>query len=88
MESRFSRAQQPEPPLPQPTPPSEPAMVYVYEDLRWEYKCITWNVEKEGPRSERELNALGADGWELAGIASLPNDVYFYFKRLQSSSSR
>jgi hypothetical protein len=31
------------------------------------------------------LNALGADGWELAGIASLPNDMYFYFKRLQKS---
>jgi hypothetical protein len=41
MESRFSHAQQPEPPLPQPTPPTEPPMVYVYETLRWEYKCIT-----------------------------------------------
>jgi hypothetical protein len=85
MEGRFSHAQQPEPPLPQPTPPTEPPMVYVYEALRWEYKCITWNVEKEGPPSEHGLNALGADGWEPAGIASLPNDVYFYFKRLQKS---
>ena len=85
MESRYSHAQQPEPLFPQPTPPTEPPMVYVYEALRWEYKCITWNVAKEGPPSEDGLNALGAEGWELAGIASLSNDVYFYFKRLQES---
>jgi len=27
---------------------------------------------------------LGAEGWELAGIASLPNQVYFYFKRTRN----
>ena len=85
MESRFSHAQEPEPPFHQPPPPTEPPMVYVYEPFRWEYKCITWKVEKEGPPSEHDFNALGAEGWELTGIASLPNDVYFYFKRLEES---
>lgn len=83
MEIRFSRTQQPEPPLPEPTQPWPP-MIYVYEDLKWEYRCLAWDTRQEGPPPEQELNALGAEGWELAGIASLPNQVYFYFKRTRN----
>jgi hypothetical protein len=40
------------------------------------------NLRTEQAPSQDELNALGADGWELAGVfADLPF-VYFYFKRL------
>ncbi len=56
-------------------------MVYVYEDLKWEYRCIARSTRHEGPPSEQELNTLGAEGWELAGVASLPDAIHFYFKR-------
>jgi hypothetical protein len=62
----------------------QPPMLYVYEDQRWEYKFVgRTTLDQEGRLSERELNALGAEGWELAGIASLPNEVHFYFMRLR-----
>jgi hypothetical protein len=80
MEIRFSQTQAAEaatPPGEQPQPP----MVYVYDDLRWEYKFIPRNVSHEWRLSGEELNGLGAEGWELAGIASVPSEVHFYFKR-------
>jgi len=33
--------------------------------------------------NEEELNTLGKDGWELAGIVTDPPIVRFYFKRLK-----
>ncbi len=78
MEIRVSDLEQPDAAAPQ---PAQPPMVYVYDDLRWEYKFIPRNASHEWRISEQELNALGAEGWELAGIASVPNEVHFYFKR-------
>jgi hypothetical protein len=57
-------------------------IVYVDENLAWEYKQLVRNLAKEKAPSEDELNALGADGWELAGIFTDSPFVYFYFKRL------
>ena len=37
--------------------------------------------EKEGPLSDDELNALGAEGWEMSGVAQQSPLTYFYFKR-------
>lgn len=80
MEIRSSHTQQPEPTAPQPEQP-QPPMVYVYDDLTWEYKFIPRNASHEWRMSGQELNALGADGWELVAVAAVPNEVHFYFKR-------
>jgi hypothetical protein len=62
--------------------PIHPPMIYIKESVKWEYKQITRDLEKEGPLSEEELNALGAEGWEMSGVAQKPLLAYYYFKRL------
>ena len=56
----------------------EPPLVSI--EPRWEYKEIVRNITT-GLMSEAELNALGAEHWDLAGIASAGAQVHFYFKR-------
>jgi hypothetical protein len=79
-----TRFEIPFPPLrpPEPGPRMEPPFVPV--DPRWEYKTV---VRKGGEEllSESELNALGAEHWELAGVASTGAQVTFYFKRERRS---
>jgi hypothetical protein len=41
---------------------------------KWEYKKVSFSAE------EKELNELGAQGWELAAA----NDYYLIFKRPKS----
>jgi hypothetical protein len=48
---------------------------------RWEYKELTRNLDVEVLPTEVELNALGADHWELAGVVREEQLVHFYFKR-------
>jgi len=60
-----------------------PPIVYVKEKTVWEYKQLVCNLAKENAPGEDELNALGADGWELAGVFTDSPFVYFYFKRLK-----
>jgi len=66
-----------------PGPPSapearlEPPLVSV--EPRWEYREIV--RESSGLLSEAELNVLGEEHWELAGIATAGSEVHFYFKR-------
>jgi hypothetical protein len=48
---------------------------------RWEYKEIVRDRETEQLPDETELNELGGEGWELAGIADESRRVHFYFKR-------
>lgn len=55
-------------------------MVYVEEELRWEYKQLARPHGDEMP-TEEELNELGEHGWELVGTVTLASTVYFYFKR-------
>jgi hypothetical protein len=69
----------PNPPGPAPITP----MVYVTDKTVWQYKLLTRNLAKEEAPSEAELNALGKDGWELAGIVTDHPIVRFYFKRLK-----
>lgn len=64
----------PLPPLPR---------VYVREDPAWEYRLLMRNLAKQDAPSEDELNALGADGWEMAGLFSDSPFLYLYFKRLR-----
>jgi hypothetical protein len=47
---------------------------------RWEYHEVVRDVSA-GLLSEAELNALGSDGWELAGVVPTAGEVHFYFKR-------
>jgi hypothetical protein len=70
--------QRPQPENPQ-LPPVQPQMVYVYEKQRWQYKVIVQSAV-----SEEELNALGAEGWELVGVVALPETRQFYFKRART----
>ena len=61
----------------------QPPIIYVSDEAAWEYKQLIRNLAKEDAPTEAELNQLGADGWELAGIFSDSPFVYFYFKRLK-----
>jgi hypothetical protein len=60
----------------------QPPIVYVKEKPIWEYKQLVRNLAQEKAPTEDELNTLGADSWELAGIFTDAPFVYFYFKRL------
>jgi hypothetical protein len=61
--------------------PVRPPMVYVEKPVKWEYKQIVRDLEKEKLLDEAELNELGKEGWELSGTAQQPPLAYFYFKR-------
>jgi hypothetical protein len=70
--------------VPDPAVPSTPLptpMVYVREEPAWEYRRLVKNLSDEDAPSEAELNALGQDGWELAGLFTAAPMLYLYFKR-------
>ena len=64
-----------------PKQPIRPPMVYIEKKLKWEYKQIVRNLKKEKPLDETELNALGAEGWEMSSTVQHPPSIYYYFKR-------
>ena len=72
-----------------PDPPSEPQRPLgmwvqppvVYEEPTWEYKHLVRDLAKDAAPEEGELNALGAEGWELAGVLTRGLEAHFYFKR-------
>ena len=66
------------PPLPPQVPDVRVHPPLVYVQPVWEYK----HMAVESPPDEAELNALGADGWELVGVVPAANAVHFYFKGL------
>ncbi len=68
----------PEPQRPLGMPVQPPV---VYEEPTWEYKHLVRDLAKEAAPEEAELNALGADGWELAGAFARGAEAHFYFKR-------
>jgi hypothetical protein len=70
-------------PLPDPDEglPIHTPLVYVTENPAWEYKVLTRSLD-ELPDGI-ELSALGKDGWELAGVVTFADQVFFYFKRLK-----
>jgi hypothetical protein len=75
--------------VPFPPRPAEPrgghmAPPWVPVEPRWEYKELVREVETEGLPTEADLNALGAEHWELAGVASEGTRAHFYFKRERS----
>ena len=81
----------PKRPLPCVPAPHEPRhsqvqtpTVFVYEKQEWEYKIIGGTAATDSLTAERELNALGKDGWELVGIVNVANDVQLYLKRIRT----
>ncbi len=72
--------------VPFPPRPAEPrgghiAPPWVPITPRWEYKELVRNLESEPLPAEDDLDMLGNDGWELAGVANEGSRVHFYFKR-------
>lgn len=67
---------------PKQSQPVRPTTIFVQKSVIWEYKQMIRDLEKQGPPTEEELNALGADGWEMSGVAQQSSLAYFYFKRL------
>jgi hypothetical protein len=59
----------------------QPPMVYIHEDLTWEYKRIRRDLDEQQILDEEELNALGAEGWELVTSVRVGSTVSFYFRR-------
>ena len=57
----------------------EPPSVYI--ESRWEYRELVRNAGSSPLPTEAELNTVGAEGWELAGIVAQGEQVHFYFKR-------
>lgn len=68
----------PPPPVPPPVPDVRVQAPLVYVQPVWEYKRLIVDT----PPSEAELNALGAEGWELVGVAPVAQAVQLYFKRM------
>jgi len=58
-------------------------MVYVAEKTVWEYRQVTRDFSQGEIPSEDELNQIGKDGWELAGILNHAGHLYLYFKRMK-----
>lgn len=71
----------PRAPLPE-APQVVTPLIYVQKSTLWEYKQLTRNLAKEAAPSAAELNTLGKEGWELAGVITDAPFVYFYLKRL------
>ncbi len=71
----------PVPPEPQRPPGIRVQPPVVYVEPTWEYKHLVRDLAKETAPDEAELNALGADGWELAGTFVYGSAAHFYFKR-------
>lgn len=76
-------------PLPTPDPSEQPdaapmpvPTIYVRENVRWEYKRLVRELDRENAPTEDELNALGAEGWDLVSMISHAEHMYLYFKRL------
>ena len=61
-----------------PHPHVEPPMIPV--DPKWEYSEILRDPAT-GLMSTAELDGLGAEHWELVGVAPAGDGVHFYFKR-------
>jgi hypothetical protein len=72
--------------VPFPPRPAEPrgghiSPPWVPVTPRWEYREVVRSLETETLPTEQELDRLGADGWELAGVANEGRRVHLYFKR-------
>ncbi|MCU0686960.1 MAG: DUF4177 domain-containing protein [Polyangiaceae bacterium] len=56
---------------------------------RWDYKCLRFGASEFTENVERELNALGAEGWEVVAVVpgerhGYSHDATFIMKRPRS----
>lgn len=54
---------------------------YVFVQQEWSYREVVRNLDETGAMTEADLNALGVEGWELAGILQDGRNVRYYLKR-------
>ena len=66
--------------LPQPTESSDPQSLSRTAILAWEYHHVRQQGD-EPVLGKAELDALGAEGWELVAVVSGSGGLHFYFKR-------
>ena len=59
----------------------QPPVVYVTEKTTWEYKHVSRSLSEGKAPTGEELNKLGKEGWELAGVFEESGTAHFYFKR-------
>lgn len=72
------------PPMQEPTEIAGPQPhIHLALDPVWTYKIVVYSQQEAAALTAIELNQLGEDGWELAGILPVHQSVHFYFKRLQ-----
>jgi len=62
------------------TPPVP--VVYVRDETTFVYKLVERDLNTEAPPTEDELNALGAEGWQIAGVATLDHHLLIYLQKL------
>jgi hypothetical protein len=72
------------PPEPQRPPGAKVQPPVVYVEPTWEYKHLVRDLASDRAPEEAELNALGEDGWELAGAFTHGSEAHLYFKRQKS----
>jgi hypothetical protein len=76
-----TRVEIPFPPRPGQLPGGRLNPPLVPFEPRWEYQELVRDRTANGLPSETELNALGDEHWELAGVVDDGERVHFYFKR-------
>ncbi|HEV2179493.1 MAG TPA: hypothetical protein VGR59_04205 [Gemmatimonadaceae bacterium] len=73
------------PPAPRPFSPHVPNVhvqpPFVFVQAEWGYREVVRHLDETGAMTEADLNALGAEGWELAGILQDGRSVRYYLKR-------
>ena len=62
----------------------QPPMMYIQEQLTWEYKRIDRPLALEQLLDEQELNALGGERWQLTTSVTTGQMVSFYLCRPKS----
>ena len=73
------------PPAPRPVVPQMPNIhvqpPFVFVQPEWTYREVVRNLDETAAMTEADLNALGVEGWELAGILQDGRSVRYYLKR-------
>jgi hypothetical protein len=59
-------------------------MIYVQEEIAWQYKYLAIDLRRDPMPDEELLDELGAGGWELASMIIHDQLLHIYFKRLKN----
>ena len=85
----FPHPEPPRPPEPVPYPTAPPVpergaplpLPIVYEMPVWTYKHVSLALGDVARFCDAELEALGAEGWELTGVLTEGATAHLFFKR-------